>query len=197
MIFRNPQLNTNIPFGTIIYDLQTHVTIQPPETITASYYTDNGYFEVLAVVPPEFDARKEKLSALIEVIDAVNKTITGHYDVLELPLPDVKLLAKQRATAEYAFETNNGFVCSNGIKTWADVTDIQMLKSAQELAVLTSTAVMRIKDFDGGYHEVNTPDVLTMCIEAGVFNSTHWNTLQDKIIAIDAATTVDEVLAIA
>lgn len=53
---------------------------------------------------------------------------------------------------------------------------------------------MKVKDFDGIRHEIATPDVLAMLIEAGLFNHNKWQALQDAIESVNAETDVNKII---
>lgn len=86
---------------------------------------------------------------------------------------DIDLEAKQLiADIARAFnhDVSSGFTTASGIKMNCDISDVQRLKSAYDLAVLTGQAALPIVvDYDNvGHENVALADVLSMILELGV-----------------------------
>jgi len=90
-----------------------------------------------------------------------------------------------------------GFTCSNGITMDAIIDKVQLLKNGYDLSVKLGLTTMGIRDFYNTVHPgTATTDVATMIDELGVNYQTMLSTKWSYDDAIDACTTITDVLAI-
>ena len=148
--------------------------------ITGCFYPDNINYtdppsDLVDVSKSDYEA------AILRNSDQILDVVDGGLVIIQRPAPpleDLKQVKIDEIADAFYNEIKSGFTTSGGIKMNADITDVQRLKSAYDLAGLFNQTTLPIMvDYDNTVQtSVPMADVLELIKELGV----HYQTLYAK-----------------
>jgi hypothetical protein len=167
---------------------------------TKNFYPNNIDYpafpdDIIEVTQAYFDAAMMRQPG--ETLDVVN----GQLIIVPKPaatLEELKIDRINEITAAFKNELSAGFVTSSGIKMDADITDVQLLKSAYDLIVLMKKdSLPLVVDYNNAPHvDMPLTDVIALMIEVAVNYQTLYakkQTLRGLVMAAADATELDAI----
>ena len=172
-------------------------TAAPPQQVTGWFDTELLSYDNLPHTTDRIELTDEQWA------NRFATPFVNNGELVAAPAPtDEALLAVRKQakineiTAAFDAAIKAGFTTTTGIKMNADITDVQRLKSAFDLALLASqTALPVVVDYDNALHEnMALTDVQPLILELGVNYETLYikkNTLRSLTMAAADQTELD------